>query len=257
LKVGSFERHARALAYECLETELKHLRTLRDGRLCSVFAIAALLAACGGSGSSAPTSAADAAPQSVAGAAQPATPASDPAPQISGVAATTAKVGQSYSFQPSAKDMDNRVLTFAISGAPAWLTFNSTTGRIAGTPTSADVGTDRAIVLQVSNGTSAVELAPFSITVVAADASSGSASLSWQAPTENTDGSALLDLGGYVIYYGSASKTYTSTITISNPGLTSYVVEDLQPGTYYFSMTSMTTSGEQSSPSAEASKTIS
>jgi|GEM_PF-2419447 len=234
---------------------MKNLGTF-DSQLCGLLAIAALLAGCGGSGgSSASTSAADSTPAVVAAAAANGT--IDPVPQIYGVAATIAKVGQSYSFQPSAKDADNHVLTFTISGAPDWLTFNPTTGRITGTPRSADVGTDKAIVLQVSNGTSAANLAPFTITVVAADASSGNVSLSWEAPTENTDGSVLLNLGGYVIHYGSASKTYTSTITISNPGLTSYVVEDLPPGTYYFSMTTTTTSGEQSSPSAEASMTIS
>jgi hypothetical protein len=237
------------------EKGMKNLGTF-DSQLCGLLAIAALLAGCGGSGgSSASTSAADSTPAVVAAAAANGT--IDPAPQIYGVAATIAKVGQSYSFQPSAKDADNHVLTFTISGAPDWLTFNPTTGRITGTPRSADVGTDKAIVLQVSNGTSAANLAPFTITVVAADASSGNVSLSWEAPTENTDGSVLLNLGGYVIHYGSASKTYTSTITISNPGLTSYVVEDLPPGTYYFSMTTTTTSGEQSSPSAEASMTIS
>src|SRR5438309_11629995 len=31
---------------------------------------------------------------------------------------------------------------------------------------------------------------------------SGTATLSWLAPTTNTDGAALTDLAGYVIYYG-------------------------------------------------------
>lgn len=259
---------------------MKNLATLRARRLCSVLASAALLAGCGGGGgSTASTSAVDstvaavAAPagQAVVAASSSSTTAGSStsttkpasgvgagnAPQISGVAATTAKVGQSYSFQPSAKDADKHALTFSLSGGPDWLTCNATTGRISGTPTSADVGTDKAMVLHVSNGTSSVSLAPFTITVVAAGTSSGNVSLSWQAPTENTNGSALLNLAGYVIHYGSVSQTYTSTITISNPGLTSYVVEDLPPGTYYFSMSSTTTSGEQSSLSAEASTTIS
>ena len=242
--------------------------TLRGGGLLSVLGFAALLGGCGGGGSGATTSANESAPAvvsstppaqqppGVAATAPPAAAATS-APQISGVAANSVKVGQSYSFQPSAKDADNDVLTFAISGAPSWVSFNPATGRITGTPTSADVGVDGAIIVQASNGTTSVSLAPFSITVIAAGSSTGNASLSWQAPTENTNGSALANLGGYVIHYGSVSKTYTSTITISNPGLTSYVVEDLPPGTYYFSMTTLTTSGEQSSPSAEASTTIS
>jgi hypothetical protein len=237
--------------------------TLRDGRLLSVLGIAAVLSGCGGGGSDATTASTPAAISSAAPAPQapavavPVPPAATSAPQISGSAASTAKVGQSYSFQPITKDADNDVLTFTISGAPSWLSFNPATGRITGTPTSADVGVDSAIVLRASNGTTSVSLAPFTITVVAAGSSTGNVSLSWQAPTENTNGSALSNLGGYVIHYGSVSKTYTSTITISNPGLTSYVVEDLPPGTYYFSMTTLTTGGEQSSPSAEASTTIS
>jgi Putative Ig domain len=181
----------------------------------------------------------------------------DPAPQISGVAAPAAKVGQAYSFQPSAKDSRNAALTYSISGAPKWTTFSATTGRLSGTPTTADVGVDPNIIVQVSNGKSSAALAAFTITVAAVGSSAGSASLSWVAPTLNTDGSALADLGGYVIHYGTVSKIYTTSITVSNPGLTRYVVEDLPAGTYYFSMTATATDGAQSSPSAEASTTIS
>jgi hypothetical protein len=232
--------------------EMKNLTALGHARLVGVLAIAATLAGCGGGGSAAPTSTAAA----TAAAVIAPTGSAVTAPQISGVAATTAKVGQSYNFQPSAQDADNHALTFSLSGAPSWLTFNPATGRISGTPTAADVGTDKAIILQVSNGTSSAGLAPFSITVLAAGSSGGNISLSWQAPADNTNGSVLVNLSGYVIHYGNFPNVYTSTITIDNPGLTSYVVEDLPPGTYYFSMTSTTTSGAHSSPSAEASTTI-
>lgn len=257
---------------------MKNLTASGYARLIGVLVIAASLGGCGGGGSAAPTSAAAATPAAVTtGSAASATSAPattttatstsvtnptsgsstiDAAPQISGVAATTAKVGQSYSFQPSAKDADHHALTFSLSGAPSWLTFSPATGRISGTPTAADVGTDKAILLQVSNGASTVSLAPFSITVLAAGSSGGNISLSWQAPADNTNGSALVNLSGYVIHYGNVPNVYTSTITINNPGLTSYVVEDLPPGTYYFSMTSTTTTGAHSTLSAEASTTI-
>jgi Putative Ig domain len=235
---------------------MRNLLTARGACLGSVLALLAVLAGCGGAdGSNA--SASPAATAAAVSATAPQTPPSSAAPQISGSPATTVEVGQSYSFQPSATDAGNAVLTFTLSGAPDWMTFNPATGHISGTPTSADVGTDAAIVLHVSNGTSAASLAPFAITVVAAGSSSGNISLSWQVPTKNTDGSALVNLGGFAIHYGTASKIYTSTITLTNPGLTSYVVDDLPPGTYYFSMTATTTSGEQSGPSQEASTTIS
>jgi hypothetical protein len=202
----------------------------------------------------------------VLGSQAPPSSTGDHAPQISGVAASTATVGQSYSFQPSATDADNDVLTFALSGAPSWLTLNPATGRLSGTPTSADVGVDAGILVQVSDGKATVSLTPFSITVAAASSgggsgpgsgSTGSVDLAWAPPTENTDGSALVNLNGYKIYYGHESKNYTATITISNPGITSYVIESLPPGTYFFTVTATTSSGVQSGDSPEASTTIS
>jgi hypothetical protein len=255
-----------------------NLVNLRAGRLLAAFAFATALAGCSGDGSSSATpvsattpavisSAFNPAPTStqqpaVAAPAQPPTaaPAQPPTTlslMISGAAATTAKVGQAYSFQPSATNTENATPTFAISGAPKWTTFSSTTGRLSGTPTSADVGMTQNIIVQVSNGKSTAALAAFAITVAAAGSSTGSASLTWVAPTQNTDGSVLANLSGYVIHYGTASQTYTSTITITNPGLTRYVVVDLAAGKYFFSMTATTANGAESSPSAEASTTIS
>jgi len=234
---------------------MMNLLNLRAGRLLAVFAFATALAGCSGDGSSSVTSTT---PAVVSGTTNP--PTTSPvagAPQIAGVPATTAKVGAAYSFQPSVTDPNQAPVTFTVSGAPSWMALSSTTGRITGTPTSADVGTDANIVVTASNGISSASLAAFTITVAAAGTSPGSASLSWTAPTRNTDGSVLANLSGYVIHYGSASQTYTSTITITNPGLTQYVVEDLAAGKYFFSMTATTANGVQSSPSAEASTTIS
>jgi hypothetical protein len=269
--------------------EMQNLTNVRYGRLLGVLALAAALVGCGAGADGSATSSVTT-PAVVSGAlttsqpseAQlPATgsrrgphgviaplgivqavpvavaPVGDPAPLISGAAATSAKVGQAYSFQPSATDTDKAALTFAISGAPKWATFSSTTGRLSGTPGSADVGTDSNIIVQVSNSNSTTALAAFSIKVVAAGSSTGSATVSWTAPTQNTDGSVLADLSGYVIHYGTVSKNYTSSVTVSNAGLTTYVVGDLSAGTYYFSMTATASNGTQSSPSAEASLTIS
>jgi hypothetical protein len=80
--------------------------------------------------------------------------------------------------------------------------------------------------------------------------------LSWQPPTENTNGSALTDLSGYVINYGTQSGSYTSSITVTNPGLATYVVDNLSPGTYYFSVTATASDGTVSPPSPEVSATV-
>jgi len=236
--------------------EMKNLVNLRAGLLASVFAIATALTACSGDGS-ATSSTGDTASPVVSGT-NPIVPVGVAgAPQISGVPATSAKVGQPYSFQPSATDPNQAALAFSITGAPSWMTLSSTTGRVTGIPTSGDVGTAANIVVTVSNGTSSAALAAFTVTVAAVGTGTGSANLSWIAPTENTDGSALTDLSGYVIHYGTESQNYTSTITITNPGMTQYVVEDLAAGKYFFSMNTITKGGVASSPSLEASTTIS
>lgn len=84
-----------------------------------------------------------------------------------------------------------------------------------------------------------------------AAAAVGTANLSWVAPT-STSGTSV---AGYKVYYGTASKTYTSTINAGTA--TSYTVSNLPPGTYYFVVTAYDASGNESTYSNEATKTIS
>lgn len=87
--------------------------------------------------------------------------------------------------------------------------------------------------------------------------SSGSATLSWLPPTQRTDNSPLTNLAGYKIYVGTTSGDYTEVITIDNPGISEYVIENLSSGeTYYFVMTSVDTNNIESAFSSEGSKTI-
>jgi hypothetical protein len=86
---------------------------------------------------------------------------------------------------------------------------------------------------------------------------SGSVTLSWQPPTENADGSPLTDLSGYNIYVGTTSNTYDyKEIRLDNPGLTAYVVDNLDPGTYYIAATSFNSSGVESAFSGEVVRDI-
>ena len=75
----------------------------------------------------------------------------------------------------------------------------------------------------------------------------GATTLSWNPPTANDDGSAL-KLTGYRIYWGLTADNLTSSVTLDNPGLTRYVVEQLKPATYYFVATALSKDGE-SAPS--------
>jgi hypothetical protein len=75
--------------------------------------------------------------------------------------------------------------------------------------------------------------------------------LSWQPPTENADGSTLQDLKGYRVHYGKSSKTYSSSVDLHNASLTSYVVDNLPSGRYYFAVTALNTKGLESTVSGE------
>ena len=85
----------------------------------------------------------------------------------------------------------------------------------------------------------------------------GAATLSWTAPDQNTDGSALTNLAGYRIYYGTSASDLNQVISISNVGITAYVIDDLTAGTYYFSIRAYTSAGTESSLSNVVSDTIS
>jgi len=86
----------------------------------------------------------------------------------------------------------------------------------------------------------------------------GVASLSWTPPIENTDGSALTNLAGYKIYYGTTSGVYPDVITINNVGISAYVIENLSNGqTYYFVVSAFNSDGIESAYSTVGSKTTS
>jgi len=94
-------------------------------------------------------------------------PLANSPPKISGSAATSATPGQAYSFQPTAQDPNGLRMSFAITSKPAWLAFDSTTGRLYGTPAAKDVGTYSGIVITAYDGYSKAVLPAFGISVQA------------------------------------------------------------------------------------------
>ena len=175
-------------------------------------------------------------------------------PTISGTPAASVTVGQAYSFQPTATDPDGQALTFSIANRPAWAAFSSSTGRLSGTPAAADAGTWVNIVISVSDGQASAQLPAFAIT--ANQVSTGTATLSWQPPTQNADGSLLTNLAGYRIRYGTTSNALSNSVQIANPGITSAVIESLSPATWYFAVVAYNTVGVESDLSTLAQKTI-
>ncbi len=196
------------------------------------------------------------------------------APTISGAPATKATVGGAYTATPTAKDPDGDTLAFSIQNKPAWAQFNTTTGALTGTPTSA--ATFANIVITVSDGKATASLPAFSITVGAdgsgSNASAGSNSssaptpavasgpnvaLSWNVPTQTVDGQTLQNLAGYRIHYGTNQNAMVNSIEVPSAGVNSYTVQNLKAGTtYYFAVRAITSNGDESELSNVISRVI-
>jgi hypothetical protein len=195
-----------------------------------------------------------------AAATPPATSSTTPAagnqkPTISGTPPTSVVEGEAYDFRPNASDPDGDTLIFSIANRPSWAAFDAATGRLYGTPTSGASGSYANIVISVSDGKAQASLSGYTLTVQ--QIALGSATLSWNPPTQNADGTALTDLSGYKIYYGKSSTKLDQVVTINTVGVTTYMVGNLSPATWYFSMTSYNSQGVESDRSSAVSKTIS
>jgi len=175
-------------------------------------------------------------------------------PNISGTPPTSGREGQAWEFRPTATDADGDALVFSITNRPAWARFDASSGTLSGTPGSGTVGTYSDIRIRVSDGQSSTSLPAFSIGVQ--QSSMGSATLSWQAPTQRSDGTALTNLAGFRIRYGTVPGSYPNQVQIANPGVTTYLIGNLPPGTYYFVAVAYDTNGLESNLSGIVSKTI-
>jgi len=86
------------------------------------------------------------------------------------------------------------------------------------------------------------------------------ATLSWDAPTTNSDGTPLTDLAGYKVYCGIASRTYSYKEDVFN--VKTYPVNKLEsvcitnPNTYYFAVKAYDTAKNESDYSNEVYATF-
>lgn len=84
----------------------------------------------------------------------------------------------------------------------------------------------------------------------------GTAKLTWTPPTTNTDGTALTNLAGYRIDYGTAPGSLTRTVQVPNAGVSTYIVEGLTAGTWYFAARAYTSAGFESANSGVVSRVV-
>lgn len=176
------------------------------------------------------------------------------APTIQGRPDVAVLTGNIYSFTPTASDLDGDTISFSIQNKPSWATFDTNTGRLTGLPLLGHEGVYTQISISVTDGTDTTSLPLFSIEVT--QTADGSMTISWSAPSENSDGTTLTDLAGYYIYYGESPGNYPNRIHIDNPSVDTHLVENLLPDTYYVVATSYNSSGTESGYSGMAVMTV-
>ena len=89
-----------------------------------------------------------------------------------------------------------------------------------------------------------------------ATASTGSATVQWANPTQNTNGTTLMNLAGVHLYYGTSASALTHEITVASTTQISYTIAGLTAGTWYFGAKAYNTSGIESAWSDIGSKAI-
>jgi len=141
-------------------------------------------------------------------------------------------------------DMSPKTISIPISNAKPFAGTKTLAVAIAGAQ-GALMGTTntRAIVTIDGNG-------------AAAATTTGTATLSWTAPTVDTNGEPVTDLAGYNIYYGKSPTAMTSVIAVNNPKSGSYTISNLAAGTWYFAVASYNTQAMVSPLTAVVSKSI-
>lgn len=81
--------------------------------------------------------------------------------------------------------------------------------------------------------------------------------LTWIAPTQNTDGTPLVDLAGFKVYYGQIQGgPYDNVIDLVDPSATTHVITSLTSGNWFLVATAYNGIGTESLLSNEAMKNL-
>jgi Viral BACON domain len=166
-----------------------------------------------------------------------------------GTAGGTNPTNQSFTIS----NTGSGTLTWTAGDSANWLTLSPAAGTNTGTVTAAvnltglAAGTYSGTITVAATGATSRTL-PVSLTVSSGTTTTNSATLIWGTNTET-------DLAGYKIYIGTQSGVYGAPIVLGR--VNTYQATNLAIGTtYFFSITAYDNAGNESTPSAEVSKSI-
>ncbi|HEX5461815.1 MAG TPA: putative Ig domain-containing protein [Steroidobacteraceae bacterium] len=194
---------------------------------------------------------------------------------ITGTPPTSASVGKLYSFQPAARDLAGRKMTFKIWNKPSWASFDTSTGRLYGTPAAGNVGTYHWVQIEVLDGISHRWLPAYTLTVSPAAAAGARPVISGTPPATAIVGHlysfqpVARDPGGlpmtFQIWNKPSWASFSTTTgrlygtpTASNIGTYHWVQIEVLDGVYHSWLPAytLTVSGATSTPPPSGSVTI-
>jgi len=151
----------------------------------------------------------------------------------------------------------NAVLTWKASNAYACQGYGPWDGSepVEGSSTTNGLTATTKFVLTCFNASGAKTSATATVRVVDA-AAAGTATLSWNAPTSNVNGTPITPLKGYTIYYGNSEAAMTQSLVLSGAATTSAEITGLASGTWYFAVAADAADGTQSAKSDIGSITL-
>ncbi len=126
------------------------------------------------------------------------------APTISGTPENSVTAFESYSFVPTASDLDEDELEFSVQNLPAWASLDGETGEISGIPENDDAGIYQDVTVGVSDGSELVYLSPFNLTIQANP---------WRSLSglpSSSRGGAAVEYGGLFYYFGGTASGYNA-----------------------------------------------
>jgi hypothetical protein len=177
----------------------------------------------------------------------------------SGLAAGTYYVADGIYSGGSSLQYNGDYVSIAVQGSASSATGSSAgTGSSTGTVSSAPISSSSATTPSGggSSPSGSSSSASTSSSSAAPPTGADSVTLTWTAPTQNTDGSALTDLAGYEIFYGNTAGAMTNAITVNTVGMLTYVVTGLSPGTWYFTIRAVNSAGVRSPNAGVVSITL-
>jgi hypothetical protein len=86
--------------------------------------------------------------------------------------------------------------------------------------------------------------------------SGGTALVRWTAPTQNSNGTPLTNLGSFRVVYGTSATSLTQSYTVSDITARQATIQALTPGTWHFAVRARTTSNVESPNSNVATKNV-